>query len=471
MAFIVGGLLIGAGASVAGAAIGAKGAKDAAKTAAKGSQADLAYQKEGRDLARGDAAYGRQAGATALDAMMSKTGLGLTNFGASEQGRQAEESDTSVSGSDYLGVFGKTLGNKGRKKLARYQSLNPYTSGYGDQQYIDDFQATLGREGQKKFNKFSQNNPFASAATAAPTAGVSPEFQRELDRASGKGYYTAEERSAAISRHQNEVNPFGRAYGGNTRPNNSYNINEMGPENAYRGGSYTRNPNPMTIGGQTGYVQPNIQGMAYGGFMADDPRSNAIMGGGMPQQPTGGYAKPEQGLVGNPPSPTPTIQPNAPPGENPGGVEGGYNFQTDPGYNFRFNEGQRALDRGAGAAGGLLSGGYARKSQRYGQDYASGEYQNVYNRIANIAGMGQTAAGQSGQYAMYGGGGMGNAASNAANASAYGQVGAGNAYANAANQISQMPWDNILGGGQTTNTGPPGQAFGGWDDYQFPPIQ
>lgn len=387
---------IGVAGAIGGAAISAKGAKDAAKTSSKGSAADLAYQKEGRDLARGDAAYGRQAGATALDAMMSMTGLGLTNFGATEQGRQAEESDTSVSGSDYLGVFGKTLGNKGRKKLARYQSLNPYTSGYGDQQYIDDFQATLGREGQKKFNKFSQNNP------------------------------------------------FGRAYGGNTRPNNSYNINEMGPENAYRGGSYTRNPNPMTIGGQTGYVQPNIQGMAYGGFMADDPRSNAIMGGGMPQQPTGGYAKPEQGLVGNPPSPTPTIQPNAPPGENPGGVEGGYNFQTDPGYNFRFNEGQRALDRGAGAAGGLLSGGYARKSQRYGQDYASGEYQNVYNRIANIAGMGQTAAGQSGQYAQYGGQGMGNAASNAANASAYGQVGAGNAYANAANQISQMPWDKIF---------------------------
>ena len=58
--------------------------------------------------------------------------------------------------------------------------------------------------------------------------------------------------------------------------------------------------------------------------------------------------------------------------------------------------------------------------------------------------MGQTAAGQSGQYAQYGGQGMGNAASNAYNASAYGQVGAGNAYANAANQISQMPWDKIF---------------------------
>jgi hypothetical protein len=140
------------------------------------------------------------------------------------------------------------------------------------------------------------------------------------------------------------------------------------------------------------------------------------------------------------------------PNENPGGVESGYNFQTDPGYQFRFEEGMRALDRGAGAAGGLLSGGYARKAMRYGQGFASNEFSNVYNRIAGIAGIGQGAATQAGGYAMQAGPGMGNAASNAANASAYGQVGAGNAWANAANEIGKLPWGQRSG--TTTNTGP-----------------
>jgi hypothetical protein len=130
---------------------------------------------------------------------------------------------------------------------------------------------------------------------------------------------------------------------------------------------------------------------------------------------------------------------------------------TEPGYQFRFEEGQRALDRGAAARGGLLSGGYGRKAIRYGQGFASQEYSNVYNRIANIAGLGQTSATTSGNAALYAGQGMGNAASNAANASAYGQIQAGNAWANAGNQIAQMPWDQMKwpswGGGNNSSTG------------------
>lgn len=59
---------------------------------------------------------------------------------------------------------------------------------------------------------------------------------------------------------------------------------------------------------------------------------------------------------------------------------------------------------------------------------------------------------------MYGGQGMGNAASNAANASAYGQIGAGNAWANAGNQIAQLPWDKVQWGGG----GGGGGGDGGW---------
>ena len=55
-------------------------------------------------------------------------------------------------------------------------------------------------------------------------------------------------------------------------------------------------------------------------------------------------------------------------------------FQTDPGYAFRLNEGLKSLERSAAARGGLLSGGTGKALQAYGQDMASQEYQNAYNR-------------------------------------------------------------------------------------------
>jgi hypothetical protein len=218
-----------------------------------------------------------------------------------------------------------------------------------------------------------------------------------------------------------------------------YNINELGPENRYSGGALTRNPNPMTIDAQTGYIQPHIEGRALGGYTG----------------PAMFYDKPLNPYVRNDPSRLPTLNKGPAnttainpatgfPNENPGGTEGGYQFQTDPGYQFRFEEGQRALDRGAAQRGGLLSGGYARKAIRYGQGFASNEFGNVYNRIANIAGLGQVGANQSGGYAMMAGQGMGNAASQGANATAYGQIQSGNAWANAGNQIAQLPWGNMF---------------------------
>lgn len=77
-------------------------------------------------------------------------------------------------------------------------------------------------------------------------------------------------------------------------------------------------------------------------------------------------------------------------------------FQADPGYNFRMSEGLKALDRSASARGGLLSGAALKGITRYSQDAASQEYGNAYtrfmgeentgyNRLASLAGVGQTA--------------------------------------------------------------------------------
>ena len=55
-------------------------------------------------------------------------------------------------------------------------------------------------------------------------------------------------------------------------------------------------------------------------------------------------------------------------------------FMADPGYQFRLDEGMKALERSAAARGGLLSGGFLRGATRYGQGMASQEYQNAFNR-------------------------------------------------------------------------------------------
>jgi hypothetical protein len=55
-------------------------------------------------------------------------------------------------------------------------------------------------------------------------------------------------------------------------------------------------------------------------------------------------------------------------------------FEADPGYGFRLREGMKALERSAAARGGLLSGATLRGVQEYGQDLASQEYINAFNR-------------------------------------------------------------------------------------------
>lgn len=56
------------------------------------------------------------------------------------------------------------------------------------------------------------------------------------------------------------------------------------------------------------------------------------------------------------------------------------NDTTDPGYSARLAEGQQALQRSAAAKGTLLTPQALKALETFSQDYASGEYGNVYNR-------------------------------------------------------------------------------------------
>lgn len=113
-------------------------------------------------------------------------------------------------------------------------------------------------------------------------------------------------------------------------------------------------------------------------------------------------------------------------------------FQQDPGYAFRMQEGMKALERSAAARGGLLSGGMLKGAQQYGQDLASQEYMNAFNRyqaernarlnpLQSLAGIGQTATNQLGQAGQTMAGNVGQAMGAAAQARASGYVGGANA--------------------------------------------
>ena len=128
-------------------------------------------------------------------------------------------------------------------------------------------------------------------------------------------------------------------------------------------------------------------------------------------------------------------------------------FQADPGYQFRMAEGTKALERSAAARGGLLSGATGKALTRFGQDYGSQEYGNAYgrfnadrdrrfNRLASIAGVGQTATTQTAQLGA-------NTASNVAgnfnaagNARAANAVNTGNAVNNAIGSLGQFYLQN-----------------------------
>lgn len=124
-----------------------------------------------------------------------------------------------------------------------------------------------------------------------------------------------------------------------------------------------------------------------------------------------------------------------------GNVFGEGGFQADPGYQFRLSEGQRAIDAAASARGMRNSGAALKELARYGQDFASNEYNNAYNRqynrISALAGIGQSANAQTQA-----------AGSNYANNVSSNQIGLGNAQAS--NQTAAANrFGGLLGQGAT----------------------
>ena len=128
-----------------------------------------------------------------------------------------------------------------------------------------------------------------------------------------------------------------------------------------------------------------------------------------------------------------------------GGMTPEHVMAQDPGYQFRLGEGLKGIERGAAARGTLLTGGLQKGLQRYAQDYASGEYGNIFGRNMDLARLGQfgaqgTAQGYSnaGQAAGIYGQGMAGALQNQGNVQGAGTVGSGNAWSGTLGQLGNL---------------------------------
>jgi hypothetical protein len=121
----------------------------------------------------------------------------------------------------------------------------------------------------------------------------------------------------------------------------------------------------------------------------------------------------------------------------------------DPSMEFRRKLGEQTTARALNVGGGFLSGNTLRGLTDYGQNLASTEYANafnrfqtergnIYNTLSNIAGMGQGAVNTGVQYGQSAAQNIGTLAVGGAQAQAAGTIGSAQAYQNALGQIGDL---------------------------------
>lgn len=137
-----------------------------------------------------------------------------------------------------------------------------------------------------------------------------------------------------------------------------------------------------------------------------------------------------------------------------------FNFQADPSYAFRRQQGLDGIQSQAAAQGGLLTGATLKALNQYSSNLASQEYGNAfnrwqstdnnnyerfnadqtnrYNRLSNLVGIGQNAAAQVGNAGAQTAQAVANNTMAGANSIAAGQVASANNWANTANNLGSM---------------------------------
>jgi hypothetical protein len=139
---------------------------------------------------------------------------------------------------------------------------------------------------------------------------------------------------------------------------------------------------------------------------------------------------------------------------------------SDPGYQFGLDQGQTALDRKIAAMGGRVSGAALKGADRYATDYATTGYNSAYqrsqdrlNRLASLAGLGQTATNASAASGQASTNAMTSLLTSQGDATAASRLAQNNIWGNAGNQLAAIA-GKYYTPGNTTNFESPGQAAG-----------
>lgn len=153
---------------------------------------------------------------------------------------------------------------------------------------------------------------------------------------------------------------------------------------------------------------------------------------------------------------------------------GNADFMQDPGYQFRISEGQKAIERGAAARGGVSGGAALKAMNQYTQNFASNEYSNAYNRaiqnyttnfnvdqanrantwnrLSQLSGSGLTAASGLNQAGQQYATNAGNLMTQGANAQAAGTIGVANAWNAGISNLSDLAAKAYYGRSSSYNT-------------------
>lgn len=141
----------------------------------------------------------------------------------------------------------------------------------------------------------------------------------------------------------------------------------------------------------------------------------------------------------------------------------GADLASDPGYQFGLQQGEQGINRAAAAAGRYDSGATLKDLLRFNADYAGTKFNDafnrdqltkgaIFNRLAGVAGIGQTGVGQATTAGMNSAANIGNLLTGQGNAIASGIVGSANSlsqgFSNAANYYqSNKLLKQLMGGG------------------------
>jgi hypothetical protein len=118
---------------------------------------------------------------------------------------------------------------------------------------------------------------------------------------------------------------------------------------------------------------------------------------------------------------------------------------SDPGYQFGLNQGEQAINRRLAASGGRISGGALKAATRFGADYAASGYGAAYqrrqdrlNRLAALAGIGQTATGAGAAAGQNRANAVSALVSSQGDANAASQLQRGSIWGNTGNQLAAL---------------------------------